>query len=396
MLLVVRRIDATLAPAFNLLGSGTLSFGPIGEEAPDQDQYVIDLLRSDHKTMSPGGTVEVVVFTGVGEVEVRSEPAPVPGPLQVLVDVGICGICTFERRLFAGDKQWYPVAPGHEAGGVVSAVGSAVDGLAGSPQVGERVTLDLLTRCGTCVSCRRGKTNLCHADQGRVLSDGTVSFGGFSERIAIDAKSVHSVGDAPIEHAAMGEPLACTVHSLRQGGFQAGDRVAIIGGGFMGRLHLALTRIGSASSIGVVDISEERREMAKAAGATWTAAPEHALAVGGKQDVVFVTAMAGVDLGVEMADLGGTVVLYSAFDEQQLATLGADKSHREEVAIVGAFQQVVDDWKRAATVIRSGVIADDLDALVTAKYTFETVADALTLVTTEPTFRVFVEPPKPE
>ena len=66
------------------------------------------------------------------------EPAPVPGPLQVLVDVGMCGICTFERRLYAGDKQWYPVAPGHEAGGVVSAVGSAVDGLVGSPQLGER------------------------------------------------------------------------------------------------------------------------------------------------------------------------------------------------------------------------------------------------------------------
>ena len=340
--------------------------------------------------------MKVVVFTGVGEVEVRSEPSPEPGPEQVLVDVGMCGICTFERRLFAGDKQWYPVAPGHEAGGVVSAVGSAVDGRAGSPQVGDRVTFDLLTRCGTCGPCRRGKTNLCRARQGRVLSDGTVSFGGFSDRIAIDAKSVYPVGDAPIEHAAMGEPLACTVHSLRQGGFRAGDRVAIIGGGFMGRLHMALCRVGGASSIGVIDISEERRKLAKAAGAAWTASPEDALEVGGKQDVVFVTAMAGVDLAVEMADLGGTVVLYSAFDKELPATVGADKSHREEVAIVGAFQQLADDWKRGATIIRSGVIADDLDALVTAKFSFETAADALTLVTTEPTFRVFVEPPKPE
>ena len=109
-----------------------------------------------------------------------------------------------------------------------------------------------------------------------------------------------------------------------------------------------------------------------------------------------MTAMAGVDLAVEMADLGGTVVLYSAFDKELPATVGADKSHREEVAIVGAFQQVADDWKRGATIIRSGVVADDLDALVTAKFSFETAADALTLVTTEPTFRVFVEPPKPE
>lgn len=340
--------------------------------------------------------MKVVVFTGVGEVEVRTEPSAAPGPEQVIVDVDACGICTFERRLFAGDKRWYPVAAGHEAAGVITEVGAAVEGLPGSPNVGDRVTFDLLTRCGTCGPCRRGKSALCRHRQGRVLSDGTVSMGGFSDRIAIDSKSVYPVGDAPIEHAAMGEPIACCIHSLRQGGFQPGDRVAIIGGGFMGRLHLALTRIGAASSIGVIDIAEERLDQAHEFGATWTATPDQALAVGGKQDVIFVTAMAGVDLAVEMADRGGTVVLYSAFDKQLPATVGADKSHREEVAIVGAFSQEPEDWKLGAAYIRSGVLHDDLAALVTAKYSFDTVADALRLVTTEPTFRVFVEPPIPD
>ncbi len=340
--------------------------------------------------------MEVVVFTGVGEVEVRSEPSPEPGPEQVVVDIGACGICTFERRLFAGDKQWYPVAPGHESAGVVTKVGATVDGLEGSPQVGDRVTIDLLTRCGTCTPCRRGKSALCRSRQGRQLQDGTVSFGGFAGRVAIDAKSVYPVGDAPIYHAAMGEPIACSVHSLRQGGFQPGDRVAIIGGGFMGRLHLALTRVGGASSVGVIDISQERLELAKQAGATWTATPDEAFEVGGKQDVVFVTAMGGVDLAVEMADYGGTVVLYSAFDKELPASVGADRSHREEVSIVGAFSQEPEDWQLGSAYIRSGILADDLDSLVTATYDFDTVADALTLVTSEPTFRVFVEPPTPD
>lgn len=340
--------------------------------------------------------MKVVVFTGVGEVEVRSEPSAEPGPEQVIVDVGACGICTFERRLFAGDKQWYPVAPGHEAAGVVSAVGSAVDGLPGSPRVGDRVSMDLLNRCGTCGPCRRGKTALCRMRQGRVLSDGTVSFGGFADRIAINAKSVYPVGDAPIFHAAMGEPLACCVHSLRQGGFQPGDRVAIIGGGFMGRLHLALTRVGGAASIGVIDISQDRLDLAKDAGATWVATPDEALEVGGKQDVVFVTAMAGVDLAVEMADVGGTVVLYSAFDKELEAHVGADRSHREEVAIVGAFSQEPKDWQLASSYIRSGILHDDLEAMVTSKYDFDAVAEGLEQVTSEPTFRVFVEPPSPD
>lgn len=337
--------------------------------------------------------MKVVVFTGVGQVEVREEPSPQPGPDQVVVDVGACGICTFERRLFAGDKKWYPVAPGHEAAGVVSAVGKAVDGLEGSVKVGDRVTMDLLTRCGTCGPCRRGKTALCRYRQGRKLSDGTVSFGGFASQIALDAKSVYPVGNASLHHAAMGEPLACCIHSLRQGGFQPGDRVAIIGGGFMGRLHLALARIGGAASIGVIDVSPERLDMARAFGAHWTATPDEALATGGKQDVIYVTAMAGVDLAVSMADKGGSVVLYSAFDEALPATVGADKSHREEVSIVGAFSQEPADWRLGAAYIRSGLLAADLDAMVTARFGFDQVTDALTLVTTKPTFRVFVEPP---
>jgi len=336
--------------------------------------------------------VKVAVITGPGEVELRQEPDPTPGPEQVVVEVAACGICTFERRLFAGDKKWYPVAPGHEAGGVIVAVGKAVDGLPGAPEVGDRVTMDLLTRCGTCGPCRRGKSALCRHRQGRLLSDGTVFMGGFADTIAIDSKSVYPIGDAPMTHASMGEPIACCVHSLRQGGFGPGDRVAIIGGGLMGRIHMALARVGGAASIGIIDVSEERLAEATEAGADWVATPENALETGGKQDVIFVTAMAGVDLAVEMAERGGTVVLYSAFDKEMPATVGADRSHREEVAIVGAFSQEPEDWKMGSAYIRSGLIADDLDKLVTARYPFEQVADALRLVTTEPTYRVFVEP----
>ena len=335
--------------------------------------------------------MKAAVITGPGQVELRHEPYPVPGDDQVLVDVAVCGVCTFERRLFAGDKPWYPVSAGHEAAGVIVAAGSEVEGLAGSPQVGDRVTMDLLTRCLTCGPCRRGRTALCLYPQGRVLADGTFSFGGFTETIAIDARSVYPVGETPMVHAAMGEPIACCVHSLRRGGFRSGDRVAIIGGGVMGRLHLALTRVGGASSVGVVDPSGERREEATVAGAGWVATPQEAATMAGTQDVVFVAAMGGVDLAVELADVGGTVVLYSAFDPQLEVSISADRCHSQEISIVGAYNQEPEDWRRTSTLLRSGVIAEDLDRLVTARYPFSKVGDALTHVTSEPTYRVFVE-----
>lgn len=336
--------------------------------------------------------VRAAVITGPGRVELRREPYPVPLEDQLLVDIAACGVCTFERRLYSGDKPWYPVAPGHEVAGVVVAAGDGVKGLTGSPQPGDRVTLDLMTRCMTCGSCRRDRTALCRYRQGRTLSDGTFSMGGLTETIAIDAKSVYQVGDTPMAHAAMGEPIACCVHSLRRAGFGPGDRVAVIGGGFMGRLHMALTRIGGAASIGVIDLSPQRRREAAGAGADWVAAPEDALRVGGSQDVVFVAAMGGVGLAVELADAGGTVVLYSSFDPELEIRIGAHRMHRDEVSIVGVYNQEPEDWKEASTILRSGLLAADLERLITGRYPLTGIGDALHLVATEPTYRVFVEP----
>ncbi len=336
--------------------------------------------------------MKAAVITGPGQVELRQEPYPIPGEDQLLVDVAACGVCTFERRLFSGDKPWYPVAPGHEVAGVVAAAGAGVNGLPGSPQAGDRVTLDLMTRCMTCGPCRRGRTALCRYRQGRTLSDGTFSMGGLTESIAIDAKSAYPVGEAAMAHAAMGEPIACCVHSLRRGGFAPGDRVAIIGGGFMGRLHMALTRIGGAASTGIIDPSTERRTDAARAGADWVAAPEDAVRVGGRQDVVFVAAMGGVDIAVELADAGGTVVLYSSFDPELEIRIGAHRVHRDEVSIVGVYNQEPEDWKETSTILRSGLITTDLDRLITSRYPLSRIGDALSLVVSEPTYRVFVEP----
>jgi len=335
--------------------------------------------------------MRVGVITGPGEVELRTTPTPEVGPDDVLIEIGACGVCTLERRMFAGEKKLYPVAAGHETGGIVVAVGEKIDGFDGAPQVGDRVTMDQLTRCGTCHPCRRGRTALCRRRQGGMLPDGTITIGaGFSDYVVVNARQAYLTGDAPVEHAAMGEPMACVAHSLRMGGFRPGDRVAIIGGGFMGRLHLAQCRIGGSPQIGIVEPLAERRAAAETAGAAWTATPEDALEVGGPNDVVFVTAPAGVDLAVEMCDYGGTVVLFSAFPKDDVARLPSDLSHRKEISIVGAFSQEPDDWRMASSLIRSGVIAGDLDEMVSARFDLDHVADALRLVTTEPTFRVMV------
>lgn len=335
--------------------------------------------------------MKVAVVTAPGQVELRDEPTPDLAPDEVLVEVGACGLCTMERRLFAGEKQIYPVAPGHEVAGAVVAVGSAVDGLPGAPQVGERVTVDLLTRCFACRQCRRGRTALCRQPQGGALSDGTISMGaGLSEYVKVKALQAWPVGDAVVEHASMGEPLACVAHSVRLSGFRSGDRVAVIGGGYMGRLHQALTRHLGAAEVGVVDVSADRLADAAEAGATWAVTPDDA--AGRAADIVFVTAGApgALELGVSLCDDGGTVVLYGAFPKDHVATVGPDAIHHHEISIVGVYSQEPEDWRTAAGLLASGALAADLDRLVTARYGLKDVADALALAAGSPVYRVLV------
>jgi len=295
--------------------------------------------------------------------------------------------------LFLGEKHVYPVAPGHEVAGRVVDTGAAVSSLPGSPRVGEVVTVDLLTRCGTCNSCRRGRTALCKQPQGGALADGTISMGaGLAEFVRVPARQAYATGDAPVEHASMSEPLACVAHSVRLSGFRPGDRVAVVGAGFMGRLHLALCRALGAATVGLVDVSDERLADARAAGASWTSAPEHASANAGPQDVVFVTAGApgALELAIALADDAATIVLYGAFPKELAVGVHPDAIHHHELAIVGVYSHEPDDWRTATGFIRSGAVARDLDALVTARFALRDVGGAFTLATTKPVYRVVV------
>lgn len=337
--------------------------------------------------------MKVAVVIAPGEVELRDEPRPTPGPEEVLVEVGACGLCTMERRLFLGEKQVYPVAPGHEVAGRIVEVGESVADLPTSPGVGDLVAVDRLARCGTCSACRRGRSAVCKRPQDATLTDGTVAMGaGLAEFVLAPARQAFGLGNAPVEHAAMSEPVACVAHSLRLGGFRGGDRAAVIGGGYMGRLHLALARAGGAAHVGVVDVSEARLAEASTSGSDWVATPGDARAMQHSEDLVFVTAGApgALELALELCDDGGTVVLYGAFPKDLVVPIPPDVLHHHEVSIVGTYSQEPEDWRTAAGLIRSGALAPDLDRLVTARFSLGDVDRAFELVTHHPVYRVLV------
>src|SRR5690606_38929403 len=151
----------------------------------------------------------------------------------------------------------------------------------------------------------------------------------------------------------MSEPVACVAHSVRLSGVGASDRVAVIGAGYMGRLHLALARTIGAGPIGMIDVSEGRLDEAREAGAAWTASPDTAVSVGGKQDIVFVTAGApgALELAIELIDDGGVIALYGAFPKDLTAPVAPDAVHHHEFSIVGVYSQEPEDWRTATGLI---------------------------------------------
>ncbi|RSM57975.1 hypothetical protein DMB66_31215 [Actinoplanes sp. ATCC 53533] len=108
--------------------------------------------------------MRALVFTGPHQAEVQHVPAPVADPGHVLVDVERVGVCGTDLELFTGEMSYlhtggssYPVRPGHEWSGVVTAVGSGVD----PAWLGRRVTGDTMIGCGRCDRCAHGRHHVC-------------------------------------------------------------------------------------------------------------------------------------------------------------------------------------------------------------------------------------------
>ncbi|NQV07153.1 alcohol dehydrogenase catalytic domain-containing protein, partial [bacterium] len=170
-------------------------------------------------------------ITGLGEaLEEVDLPDLAPGPGQLLVDVKAAGICRSDVHYRSGSRPipGLPLVPGHEVAGVVSALGDGVTGV----DVGDRVALHYLSRCGRCRACIRGAEQFCVA--GEML--GFNRQGGYAEAIVVDAENAVPVPDGvSLEWAAVMMCSTSTVfHALRRGRLAPGESVAVVGVGGLG------------------------------------------------------------------------------------------------------------------------------------------------------------------
>ncbi len=236
---------------------------------------------------------------------------------------------------------------GHEAAGVISAVGDEVD----RSLLGRRAALVPLIPDHTCEQCRAGRFSACSS----YTFVGSRRPGAFAERVAVPAANVLPVpDDLPFEHAALIEPSTVARHLLDLGGFAAGQTVIVLGAGSIGLMVVQWLRILGASLIAATDVSDANLEAAGSLGAQVTLNPSR----DDVEAVVRERTGSGVDLAVEASGSPaalasgtgvtrpcGTVVLGGNQPaDAQLPMAFVEALMRRELALTGGFMSYSAPW----------------------------------------------------
>jgi L-iditol 2-dehydrogenase len=248
--------------------------------------------------------VKALVLERPSQLVYKDVPEPKLGPGDVLVRVKACGICGSDVHGLDGStgRRIPPLIMGHEAAGVIEAVGRNVRGW----DPGDRVTFDSTIYCGNCFYCLRGMINLC--DNRRVLGVSCADYrqdGALADYVAVPQHVLYRLPDGlAYEEASVAEALSIAFHALQRSRVSVGDSVCVIGNGMIGVLITQLLSLAGCRLVIAVDLDQGRLEMAQRFGA-------HRLLVPGRDDVVAEVQAAtegrGADAAFEVVGIGQTL-----------------------------------------------------------------------------------------
>ncbi|RIK43750.1 MAG: hypothetical protein DCC55_04835 [Chloroflexi bacterium] len=206
-------------------------------------------------------TMKAAIYSGIGQIGLRDVERLPPPPGYVVLQTRRVGICGSDLHSYFGHwNQSHTLAQGHETYGIVAEVGEGVTGFV----VGDRVVVECFSHCGECVYCRTGQYNHCLERKG--VSHNL--HGGFAEYTTAHASALFKLPDSlSDEEGALVEPLAVGVRALAQAQATYADRVAVIGGGTIGLLCLAVAVANGVRETLITVKYPQQAELARALGA---------------------------------------------------------------------------------------------------------------------------------
>jgi L-iditol 2-dehydrogenase len=330
-------------------------------------------------------TMRASVLEAAGRLTVEDRPVPTPGPHEALVriaSVGVCGsdVHYFEHGRIGSFEVTAPMVLGHEASGVVEAVGSEVTRV----RPGDRVSLEPGVPDLTCEQCLAGRYNLCE----RMVFHATPPHdGSFAEYVTHHELFTHPVPDTVSDDAAaLLEPLSVALWACQKGEVSAGSRVLVTGAGPVGLLAVQVARALGATEVEVSDVNRERLAMAARLGATRTTDPtdDSGRDDAGSQPAPDVLIECSGNVGAIRAAVrrvapAGHVVLVGMGGEDYPMPMSVVQER--ELVVTGTFRYA-HTWPTAIALVASGAI--QLDELVTSHHGIEQVHDALTAARQDP------------
>ncbi len=329
--------------------------------------------------------MKAALWYGVKDVRVEEieEPKVLEGTVKVKVKW--CGICGSDLHEYLGgpifipvgqphplSKNVAPVVLGHEFSGEVVEVGEGVSKF----KKGDRVIVEPMVVCGECPACKEGKYNLCEKLGFHGLCG---SGGGFAEYTVFPQEYIHKIPEGmSYEQAALVEPMAVALHSIRIAKFVTGNTALVLGSGPIGLATIECLKAAGASLVIVLQRKSIRQEYAKRAGADYVLDPNECdiatevkkLTGGLGVDVAFETtgAKIGLDTGLDSLKFEGTLVVTSIWEGE--VNINPNKLVFTEKKIVGTLAyrhefpatmaQMNDGRIKAEGYITSKVYIDDI------------------------------------
>lgn len=250
--------------------------------------------------------MKALVLTGPRQFSYQEVETPLPGPGEVRIHIRVCAVCGSDVHGIDGStgRRRPPVIMGHEASGVIDAVGEGVT----EWKKGDRVTFDSTIYCGECDMCRAGHVNLC-ANR-RVLGVSCAEYrqnGAFAEYVCVPERILYRLPDeVSFLSASMVEPLSIACHAALRAPITRGGTVLVAGVGTIGMLVVQVVKSMGAGLIIAADIDEKRLNMSLSCGADETV---NSGEPGALEKILDLTGGRGLDFAFDATGISATVDL---------------------------------------------------------------------------------------
>ena len=339
-------------------------------------------------------TMKAAVFRGVNNLVVEDREVPkIQKPDDVILEIYGCGICGTDPKILAGE---HPVKNGivlgHEYAGTVVKVGDKVKNV----KVGDRVSVDVDIKCGSCYYCRTGRDNLCQ----NIITLGEHEDGGYAKYNRSPAGSIYKIPDEmTLDAAILAGPISCVVNTIQRANIRPGQSVGIIGAGPMGLHYLQLLKSSQAGCLVVYETKEERIANAQKFGAKKIINPSKEDAVkatkdltdGRGLDVIIEAAGApsATNLALELVGRGGRIVQFGINPQGAKVSIQPFDFTFRQIEYIGSF---ISNYSFAAALDLLSAGKFEVDKFITHKLKVSEINRGMDLMRKGECIKVMIVP----